>query len=86
MFLPSGLVVGTDVRDREAVECAALGHEDTGLLSVLTAAVQDCHFRTFEAIGSLGVIPFAPQDDAWPELNAFLILTGGNRDRVAWVS
>ena len=80
---PSGLVVEPNVRDRKAVERTALGHHNTGFLVFLFASVDDRCLGPRQPIDSLGVIPFALQDDARLETNAFLIHTGGNGDSVA---
>lgn len=80
---PSGLVVGTNIRDGKAVERTALGHHNTGFLAFLFAPVDDRCLGLRQSIDSLGVIPFALQDDARLETNAFLIRTGGSHDSVA---
>lgn len=59
MLFPCGLVVGSDVGDREAVERATLGHCHAGLFFCLVPAVDNRCLGSLEAIGSLGVYPFA---------------------------
>ena len=83
VLFPESVVVDSNVGDRETVQRTALGHHDARRCPILTAAINDRGLSSFQTIGSLGIVPFTPQDDARLQGDTLPILAGGNENRVA---